>query len=107
MDRTLPGPDHKASLEPLELHSMIRGIRNVEVALGNGIKRLMPSEISNVRVARKSIVASQLIKSGSIFTEKNLTTKRPGTGVSPMEITKFIGKTADRDYVPDELIDES
>jgi len=107
MDRTLPGPDHKASLEPLELHSMIRGIRNVEEALGNGIKRLMPSEISNVGVARKSIVASQLIKLGSIFTEKNLTTKRPGTGVSPMEITKYIGKTADRDYVADELIDES
>ena len=107
IDRTLPGPDHKASLEPIELYSMIRGIRNVEEALGNGIKRLMPSEISNVGVARKSIVASQLIKSGSIFTEKNLTTKRPGTGVSPMQITKLIGKTADRDYVPDEFIDES
>lgn len=107
IDRTLPGPDHKASLEPIELDSMIRGIRNVEEALGNGIKRLMPSEISNVGVARKSIVASQLIKSGSIFTEKNLTTKRPGTGVSPMKIAEFLGKTADRDYVPDEFIDES
>ena len=82
-------------------------MRNVEVALGSGIKRLMPSEISNVEVARKSIVASESIKSGSIFTEKNLTTKRPGTGVSPMQITKFIGKTADRDYFPDEFIDES
>lgn len=107
IDRTLPGPDHKASLEPVELHSMIRGIRNVEEALGNGIKRLMPSETSNIGVARKSIVASQLIKSGSIFTEKNLTTKRPGNGVSPMKIAKFIGKTADRDYSPDEFIDET
>ena len=105
--RTLPGPDHKASLEPVELDSMIRGIRNLEEALGNGIKRLMPSEMSNVGVARKSIVASQLIKSGDIFTEKNLTTKRPGTGVSPMKISKFLGKTADRDYFADEFIDES
>ena len=106
MDRTLPGPDHKASLEPLELESMIRGIRNVEEALGNGIKRLMPSEINNLHVARKSIVASQLIKSGSIFSEKNLTTKRPGTGVSPMEFAKFMGRIAERDYLRDEFIDE-
>ena len=107
IDRTLPGPDHEASLEPLELDSMIRSIRNVEVALGNGIKRLMPSEFSNVEVTRKSIVASKSIESGSIFTEKNLTTKRPGTGISPMEIKNFLGKTADRDYVADEFIDES
>jgi sialic acid synthase SpsE len=67
----------------------------------------MPSEISNIGVARKSIVASQVIMSGNVFTEKNLTTKRPGTGISPMEMTKFLGKTANRDYVPDEFIDES
>jgi N,N'-diacetyllegionaminate synthase len=107
LNRTLPGPDHKASLEPSELNSMIRCIRNVEEALGNGVKRLMPSEISNIGVARKSIVASQVIMSGNVFTEKNLTTKRPGTGISPMEMTKFLGKTANRDYVPDEFIDES
>jgi N,N'-diacetyllegionaminate synthase len=107
LDRTLPGPDHRASLEPLELDSMIRGIRNVEVALGNGVKCLMPSEISNVEVARKSIVASKAIKSGDLFSAENLTTKRPGNGISPMKLMHLIGKVANRDYVPDELIDES
>jgi N,N'-diacetyllegionaminate synthase len=107
VDRKLPGPDHKASLEPTELDSMIRGIRNVEVALGDGDKRLMPSEISNIEVARKSIVASKAIKSGNIFSYENLTTKRPGNGISPMELKDLIGKAANRDYALDELIDES
>jgi N,N'-diacetyllegionaminate synthase len=107
LDRTLPGPDHKASLEPLELDSMIRGIRNVELALGNGVKCLMPSEISNIEVARKSIVASNTIKSGDLFSAENLTTKRPGNGISPMKLMHLIGKVANRDYAPDELIDES
>jgi len=106
-NRSQPGPDHKASLEPLELKSMIDGIRNVENALGDGIKRLMPSEITNLPTARKSIVASQPIKAGAIFTEHNLTTKRPGTGISPMDWNKLIGRTAIRDYLADELIDES
>jgi len=106
-DRSQPGPDHKASLEPLELKSMIDGIRAVEIALGDGIKRVMPSEIANLGIARKSIMASQQINAGEIFTEVNLTTKRPGTGISPMDWNKFIGRAANRDYLADEFIDES
>ena len=106
-DRSLPGPDHKASLEPAELTAMIDGIRKIEKALGDGVKRLMPSEITNLPIARKSIVASLPIKIGAIFTEHNLTAKRPGTGVSPMEWNKLLGSTANKDYLADELIDES
>jgi N,N'-diacetyllegionaminate synthase len=107
MDRNLPGPDHKASLEPGELKSMVEGIRNIEVALGDGVKRLMPGEISNREIARKSIVSCQPIKAGQVFTGNNLTTKRPGTGLSPMEWDRIIGTKANRDYLIDELIDES
>ena len=106
-DRSLPGPDHKASLEPAELMAMIDGIRNIEKALGDGVKRLMPSEFTNLPIARKSIVASRPIKTGAIFTEHNLTAKRPGTGISPMQWGKLMGRTASRDYLEDELIDES
>ena len=106
-DRSLPGPDHKASLEPAELAVMIDGIRNIEKALGDGVKRLMPSEITNLPIARKSIVASLPIKIGAIFTEHNLTAKRPGTGVSPMQWNDLIGRTANRNYLEDELIDDS
>jgi len=106
-DRSLPGPDHKASLEPAELTAMIDGIRNIEKALGEGVKRLMPSEISNLPIARKSIVASQSIKAGVLFTDHNLAAKRPGTGISPMDRNKLIGRAATRDYLADELIDES
>lgn len=106
-DRSQPGPDHKASLEPLELKSMIDGIRAVELALGDGDKRLMPSEVSNLAIARKSIVASQQIYPGEIFTEQNLTSKRPGNGISPMQWNKLIGTVASRLYFTDELIDES
>jgi N,N'-diacetyllegionaminate synthase len=107
LDRGLPGPDHKASLIPSELKSMVEGIRNIEEALGDGIKRLMPSEIGNREVVRKSIVTSQPIQNGQVFTEENLTTKRPGTGVSPMEWDRIIGTKAHRDFFVDELIDES
>lgn len=107
LDRTLPGPDHKASLEPKELKSMIEGIRKIEEALGNGIKRLMPSEISNRDVARKSIVARVPISAGQVLSEENLTTKRPGMGISPMEWNNLLGKKVNRDYSVDELIDES
>lgn len=107
IDRNLPGPDHKASLEPSELKTMVAGIRNIEVALGDGIKRLMPSEIENRAIARKSIVTSQPIRIGQVFTEENLTTKRPGTGISPMAWDDFIGRKAQRNYFADELIDES
>jgi N,N'-diacetyllegionaminate synthase len=107
LDRNLPGPDHKASLEPAELKEMILAIRNIEYALGDGIKRLMPSEIENREVARKSIVTSQIVEKGEVFSEDNLTTKRPGTGVSPMKWDKILGLKAQRDYVADELIDET
>ena len=106
-DRSLPGPDHKASLEPAELLAMIDGIRNIEKALGDGVKRLMPSEITNLPIARKSIVASLPIKAGDLYTEHNLTAKRPGTGISPMEWHNLLGSKANRDYLADELIDES
>ena len=107
VDRNLPGPDHKASLEPGELKSMVDGIRNVEVALGDGIKRLMPGEIGNRDIARKSIVTCQSVKAGDVFSAENLTTKRPGTGISPMEWDNILGRKAGRDYATDELIDES
>lgn len=105
LDRTLPGPDHKASLEPSELKQMIIGIRKIEQALGDGNKRVMPSEIGNQKIARKSIVAKLDIKAGQIFTEENLTTKRPGAGVSPMDWNNIIGKKSSRNYQVDELID--
>lgn len=107
IDRNLPGPDHKASLEPAELNSMIRSIRNIEIALGDGFKRPMPSEIENRTAARKSIVASQNISMGQQFTETNLTTKRPGSGISPMEWDKILGRNAPRDYLSDEHINET
>lgn len=107
IDRNLPGPDHKASLEPAELKSMIIAIRNIELALGDGNKRPMPSEIGNRTVARKSIVASRNISPGEDFTEENLTTKRPGTGVSPMKWDLLLTKKAERAYSVDELTDET
>jgi N,N'-diacetyllegionaminate synthase len=107
LDRTLQGPDHKASLEPLELRQMVQAIRKVELALGDGNKKIRASELENRDIARKSIVASQVVKAGEIFTEENLTTKRPGTGVSPMTWDNLLGQKARRDYLADELIDES
>lgn len=106
LDRTLPGPDHQASLEPAELLAMVSAIRHIEVALGDGIKRPSLSEIKNMAVARKSLVASRLIKAGEKFSSENMTAKRPGTGVSPMRWDEIVGKTALRAYVEDELIDE-
>ena len=104
LDRNLPGPDHKASLEPAELNAMVAAIRNIEVALGDGIKRLTTSEARNRPVVRKSLVASRAIKSGALFTAENVTAKRPATGISPMRWDEVIGKTALRDFGPDELI---
>jgi len=104
LDRNLPGPDHMASLEPNELKAMVAAIRNIESALGDGIKRLTPSEARNKPVVRKSLVASQAIKAGEIFTAENLTTKRPGTGISPMRWEEVLGKKATRDFAKDELI---
>lgn len=105
LDRNLPGPDHKASLEPEELKAMIAAIRNIELALGDGIKRLTPSEARNKLVSRKSLVASQTIKAGDIFCAQNISTKRPGTGISPMRWEEVIGHIAPRDFQVDELIE--
>ena len=105
LDRKLPGPDHKASLEPEELEMMIFGIRNLELAMGDGIKRVMPSEIENRVVVRKSIVASRAISEGEVFSDKNLTTKRPDKGISPMKWDNVIGTVSKRNYLADELIE--
>jgi N,N'-diacetyllegionaminate synthase len=105
MDCNLPGPDHKASLEPEGLEAMVSAIRNVEIALGDGVKRLTESEARNKPVMRQSLVASQAIKAGEIFSTKNLITKRPGTGISPMRWDEVVGRVASRDFSKDELID--
>ncbi len=105
LDRRLPGPDHRASLEPPELESMVRSIRNIELALGDGSKVPSPSELKNRAVARKSIVANRDIDAGEIFTAENLTVKRPGTGISPMQWEQVIGRKAKRAVVEEELID--
>jgi N,N'-diacetyllegionaminate synthase len=105
LDRTLPGPDHQASLEPAELRALVSSIRNIEIALGDGIKRPTPSEARNKLVARKSLVASRAIKAGEVFTAENLTTKRPGTGISPMRWDDLLGKRALREFAEDELIE--
>lgn len=104
LDCTMEGPDHKASLEPHELNAMVSAIRNIEKALGNGIKKPSKSEAKNIEIARKSIVASQPIGKGEIFTETNLTIKRPGNGISPMRFDEIIGTVAQKDYHEDELI---
>lgn len=104
LDRTLPGPDHKASLEPEELRRMVESIRNIEKSLGTGEKRVTESERANRQVARKSIVADRVIKAGEIFTAENITVKRPAGGISPMMWDKVIGKPADKDYEPDDFI---
>jgi N,N'-diacetyllegionaminate synthase len=104
-DRTLPGPDHKASLDPGELAAMIVSIRNVERALGDGIKRPTLSESMNAPIARKSLVAAAAIRRGERLTEENVTVKRPGTGISPMRWDEVIGREAARDFAPDDLIE--
>ena len=105
IDRNLPGPDHKASLEPEELKAMVAGIRNIESALGDGIKRLTPSEAGNRPVVRKSLVASRGIRKGELFSVENITAKRPGTGISPMRWDAVIDRRAPRDFSQDELIE--
>ena len=105
LDRNLPGPDHIASLEPVELTSMVRAIRNIELALGDGVKAPRPSELKNIHMVRKSIVASRNIQAGDIFTEENITAKRPGYGLSPMQWDDVIGTESTRSYNIDEPID--
>lgn len=105
LDRSMEGPDHKASLEPDELKAMVESIRNIESALGDGVKRLVESEKKNMTIARKSIVAKKNILSGEVFTEENITVKRPGDGLSPMKWFEVIGGIATRDFEEDELIE--
>lgn len=104
LDRTMEGPDHKASLEPDELKAMVSAIRNIEKSLGDGRKKRTESEEKNCAVARKSIVAKCKIQKGETFTEENLTVKRPGTGISPMKWYDVLGTQAERDYEADEII---
>ena len=104
LDRTMEGPDHKASLEPAELKQMVTSIRNIELALGNGVKAVTDSERENMAIARKSIVAAVPIAKGDIYTEGNLAVKRPGDGISPMRWNEILGQTANRDYAADDKI---
>jgi len=105
LDRNIPGPDHRASLEPNELKAMVQAIRNIEKALGDGIKRPSPSELKNKPIARKSLVAAIAIRAGECFNGTNLTVKRPGTGISPMRWDEIVGCSAKRDFEADELIE--
>ena len=105
LDRNHPGPDHKASLEPSELKAKVSAIRNIQQALGSEEKKVSSSEMKNKAVARKSIVAAKAIKAGEMFSEENLTVKRPGIGISPMKWESVIGQVAIRDFEQDELIE--
>lgn len=104
LDRNMPGPDHKASLEPAELASMVRAIRHIEQAMGSGIKKPSPSEQKNMSMARKSIVAKRPIKKGDVLSEDNITTKRPGTGISAAYWEFVVGRVAGFDFAEDEMI---
>jgi N,N'-diacetyllegionaminate synthase len=104
LDKNMEGPDHKASLEPHELKAVVCAIRNIEKALGNGIKKPSPSELKNKTIARKSIVAARNIRKGEPFTEENLTVKRPGTGISPMRWDEVLKMKASGDFNADEII---
>ncbi|MEA5058565.1 N,N'-diacetyllegionaminic acid synthase [bioreactor metagenome] len=104
LDRTMEGPDHKASLEPGDLAAMVTSIRNIEKALGNGLKTVSESEKKNLAVARKSIVARRAIKAGETFSDENLTIKRPGNGINPMHWFEVLGRTAMQDFAEDEMI---
>ena len=104
LDKKMAGPDHIASLEPEELKAMVNSIRNIEKAFGDGIKRPSKSEINNIEIARKSIVAKVKINKGEFFSEKNITTKRPALGISPMKWDEIIGSIAQKNYEEDELI---
>jgi N,N'-diacetyllegionaminate synthase len=105
LDHQMPGPDHRASLEPREFQAMVTGIRNVEISMGDGVKRLTASEAKNKPIARKSLVASRAIKAGEVFCQENIAAKRPGTGISPMRWDDIMGRTASRDFAADELIE--
>ncbi|MCO5141917.1 MAG: N-acetylneuraminate synthase [Oligoflexia bacterium] len=105
-DKNLSGPDHKASLDPRELKLMVEGIRSMEVSLGEYYKNPRQSELKNMVVARKTIVAAKSIKKGECFSEKNMEVKRAGSGLSPMDYWSLIGRKSSRDYVEEDIIDE-
>lgn len=105
LNKGMQGPDHKASLQPHEFSLMISGIRNIEKALGNGIKRPADSEKKNICAARKSIVVAKPVRKGEVFTEENITVKRPGLGISPMRWNKIVGMSAKKDFLEDELVE--
>jgi N,N'-diacetyllegionaminate synthase len=104
LDKNMDGPDHKASLEPDELKAMVKAIRNIELALGSSIKKPSKSEMPNMEIARKSIVAKTEIKKGDTLSEENITIKRPGNGINPMRLDEIVGTIAIKDYIEDELI---
>jgi N,N'-diacetyllegionaminate synthase len=106
LDKNMSGPDHKASLEPDELKAMVKAIRNIEEALGSAIKKPSKSELQNIKIARKSIVAKKDIKQGEIFSENNLAIKRPGNGISPLRWDEIIGTIATSDYNENDLIEQ-
>lgn len=106
LDKEMEGPDHQASLEPGELAQMVRGIRDVELALGDGIKGPCPSEIKNKAIARKSIIAMTSIEKGQVFDDNNLTIKRPGHGINPNRYWEMQGKVATRSYIAGDIIGE-
>jgi N,N'-diacetyllegionaminate synthase len=105
LDKNLPGPDHRASLEPAEMAALVRGIRNIEAALGDGIKRPMPSELDTRRVARKSLVAARALRAGEELVKDAVAVKRPGTGISPAELERALGRRVRRDLAADDVID--
>ena len=105
LDKSMEGPDHKASLDLSELMAMTKAIRDIERAMGDGLKKVSPSESRNKPIARRSIVAKRDIKKGETFTEENITTKRPGVGISPMFWDEVIGKTSGKDYQKDEMLE--
>jgi N-acetylneuraminate synthase len=106
LDKTLEGPDHKASLNPLELKEMINGIRQIELALGDGLKKPTISELKNRSIIRKSLVAQKVINSGDIFTAENISIKRPGDGITPYKYWDYLGESASKEYLPGDMIDE-
>ena len=105
LDKNLVGPDHKASLEPQEFRNLVEGIRNISIALGKEEKKITNSELKNLKIVRKSIVAKKDIKKGELYTKENLTTKRPGSGICPMKWDEIIGKVSNKDYNSDDLIE--